>query len=66
MNKDLQKKLAPYNTWQVERMFDISLHNIGRKKEKQDVFCLSVGSMDGHFHDTISGYISLYSWAGLL
>ena len=64
-NVELQEKLAPYNTWQVERMFDISLHNIGRKKETEDVFCLSVGSMDGHFHDTISGYISLYTWGGL-
>ena len=63
MNSELQNKLYTYNTWQVERIFDISLHNAGRKKE--DIFCLSVGSMDGHFHDTISGYISLYSWPGL-
>ena len=63
MNSELQSKLYTYNTWQVERIFDISLHNAGRKKE--DIFCLSVGSMDGHFHDTISGYISLYSWPGL-
>ena len=60
----LQEKLAPYNTWQVERMFDISLHNAGRKKDNE-VFCLSVGAMDGHFHDTMAGYISLYRWGGL-
>ena len=52
MNSELQNKLYTYNTWQVERIFDISLHNAGRKKE--DIFCLSVGSMDGHFHDTIT------------
>jgi len=64
LDTKLQEKLTPYNTWQVERIFDISLHNAGRKKDNE-VFCLSVGSMDGHFHDTMAGYISLYRWAGL-
>ena len=64
LDNKLQEKLTPYNTWQVERMFDISLHNAGRKKDNE-VFCLSVGAMDGHFHDTMAGYISLYRWGGL-
>ena len=52
-----------YNTWQVERIYDIILHHYGRSKTK--IFNLSVGSCDGCFHDTISGYMASYQWSGM-
>lgn len=52
-----------YNTWQVERIYDIILHNYGRTNEP--MFNLSIGSCDGSFHDTISGYMQLYKWTGM-
>jgi FkbM family methyltransferase len=52
-----------YNTWQVERIYDIILHHYGR--QGNSIFNLSVGSCDGCFHDTISGYMTKYSWVGM-
>ena len=52
-----------YNTWQVERIYDIILHHYGRKGD--EIFNLSVGSCDGTFHDTISAYMSSYRWKGM-
>jgi len=52
-----------YNTWQVERIYDIILHHYGRTGEP--MFNLSVGSCNGTFHDTISAYMTSYRWKGM-
>lgn len=52
-----------YNTWQVERIYDIILHHYGRKGDP--MFNLSVGSCNGTFHDTISAYMCTYRWRGM-
>lgn len=52
-----------YNTWQVERIYDIILHHYGRSGER--MFNLSVGACDGTFHDTISAYMNAYRWVGM-
>ena len=52
-----------YNTWQVERIYDIILHHYGRKGDP--MFNVSIGSCDGTFHDTISAYMNMYRWKGM-
>lgn len=52
-----------FNTWQVERIYDIILHHYGRTGEP--MFNLSVGACDGTFHDTISAYMNVYQWKGM-
>lgn len=52
-----------FNTWQVERIYDIILHHYGRKGDP--MFNLSIGSCDGTFHDTISAYMVTYKWRGM-
>ena len=61
---DFQGKInTEYNTWQVERIYDIILHHYGRKGDP--MFNLSIGSCDGTFHDTISAYMVSYGWKGM-
>lgn len=49
-----------FNTLQLHRIFDISLHN--SNKHNPHTFALIIGANDGMENDTLGGYVSNFKW----